>query len=80
MRHDFRFVNCTFESDGGHIYIDGGDRALTNWVFENCTFYKADRPGKMLGKNVRMNGVLIQNVNQLRQAGYEVSIPVKFER
>jgi polygalacturonase len=85
---NFRFVNCTFEGDGGHIYIDGGDRALTNVVFENCTFYKADRPGKLLGKNVspivfknvRMNGAVIRNVNQLKQAGYEVSVPVRFER
>ena len=85
---NFRFVNCTFEGDGGHIYIDGGDRALTNVVFENCTFYKADRPGKLLGKNVspivfknvRMNGAVIKNVNQLKQAGYEVSVPVRFER
>jgi hypothetical protein len=49
---DFRVVNSSFESDGGHIYIDGGDVPLTNFVFENCTFYKADRPGKLTGKNV----------------------------
>ena len=39
---DVRFVNCTFENDGGHIWIDGGDSPLTNFVFENCTFYHAD--------------------------------------
>ncbi len=36
---DFQFVNCSFENDGGHIYIDGGENALTNFVFENCTFH-----------------------------------------
>jgi len=84
---DFRVVNSSFESDGGHIYIDGGDVPLTNFVFENCTFYRADRPGKLTGKrvgpilfkNVKMNGAVLKNIEQLKQAGYEVDVPVKFE-
>jgi hypothetical protein len=31
---DFRFLNCTWEHDGGQIYIDGGDSELTNFVFD----------------------------------------------
>ena len=38
---DFKFVNTTFENEGGHIYIDGGKVPLTKFVFENCTFLKA---------------------------------------
>jgi len=30
--NDFKFVNTTFENDGGHIYIDGGPAHLTNFV------------------------------------------------
>jgi polygalacturonase len=85
---DFRFINSTFEDDGGHVYIDGGKAPLTNFVFENCTFGKATRPGMLMGtnvapilfKNVKMNGVLIQNAGQLARAGFEIFDPVKFER
>jgi hypothetical protein len=85
---DIRFVNCTFENDGGHIWIDGGDSPLTNFVFENCTFYHPTRPSLLAGKNVgpivfknvKIGGVKIRNADQLRRAGYEVSVPVKFER
>jgi hypothetical protein len=84
---DFRFVNCTFENDGGHIYIDGGESPLTNFVFENCTFYKATRPSLLMGKNVapivfknvKINGAVIRNADQLTRAGFELSVPVKFE-
>ena len=83
---DFRFVNTTFEPDGGHIYIDGGKAPLTNFVFENCTFQKPTRPGELMGSNVApilfkhitMNGKLVRNEEQLREAGYEVYVPVKF--
>jgi hypothetical protein len=84
---DIRFVNCTFENDGGHIYIDGGESPLTNFVFENCTFYHPTRPSLMMGKNVgpilfknvKIDGVAIRNADQLRRAGFDVSVPVKFE-
>jgi hypothetical protein len=46
---DFRVINSSFESDGGHIYIDGANVPLTNFVFESRTFYKADRSGKLIG-------------------------------
>jgi len=85
---DFRFVRCTFENDGGHIYIDGGDQPLTNFVFEDCTFYfRATRPGMLMGKNVgtvlfknvKFNGAAIESADQLKQAGFDVLVPVKFE-
>src|ERR1017187_5478750 len=85
---DFRFVNTTFENDGGHIYIDGGKAALTNFVFNNCTFGKATRPGMMMGNNigpivfrhVTMNVAMLRNGEQLKRNGYEISVPVKFEQ
>ena len=84
---DFKFVNTTFENGGGHIYIDGGKAALTNFVFENCTFRKATRPGMLMGskvapilfKNVKMNGTVLRKGDQLARGGYEVFVPVKFE-
>jgi hypothetical protein len=84
---DFKFVNTTFENDGGHIYIDGGKAPLTNFVFENCVFGKATRPGELMGtnvapilfKNVKMDGQLLRNADQLKRDGYEVYVPVKFE-
>ena len=84
---DFRFINTTFENDGGHIYIDGGKAALTNFVFENCTFGKATRPGMLMGSNVapivfkndRINGAVVRNGDQLKRDGYEIFVPVKFE-
>ncbi|MDP2895350.1 MAG: glycosyl hydrolase family 28-related protein, partial [bacterium] len=85
---DFRFVNCTFENDGGHIYIDGGEQPLTNFVFENCTFYsRPTRPGMLTGKNVapvlfknvKFNDLVISNAEQLERAGFDVLVPVKFE-
>ena len=57
---DFRFVNCTFENDGGHIYIDGGDMPLTNFAFENCVFHKTTKPSLMMGKHV--DPMLFKNV------------------
>jgi len=85
--NDFKFVNTTFENDGGHIYIDGGQAKLTNFVFENCTFGRATRPGDLMGdgvgpilfKNVKMKGVVMRSTEQLKRAGYEVYVPVKFE-
>ena len=84
---DFRFVNCTFESDGGQIYIDGGNNPVTNFAFENCTFYKAGKPGLIMGtqvapilfKNVKMNGEALKSADQLKAAGFDLSVPVKFE-
>jgi Pectate lyase superfamily protein len=84
---DFRFVNCSFENDGGHIYIDGGDLPLTNFVFENCVFYKTTKPNLMMGKNVapvvfknvKIDGAVIRNAEQLKRAGFDISVPVKFE-
>jgi hypothetical protein len=84
---DIRFVNCTFEKDGGYIWIDAGDSPLTNFVFENCTFYHATRPsllagknvGPILFKNVKIDGAVVRNADQLKRAGFEVLVPVKFE-
>jgi hypothetical protein len=84
---DFRFVNCTFENDGGHVYIDGGENPLTNFAFENCTFHKPTKPGLLMGrhvapvlfKNVEINGDVIQNAEQLARAGFDLSVPVNFE-
>ena len=84
---DFRFVNCSFENDGGQIYIDGGELPLTNFVFENCTFYKPSKPSLLMGphvgpvlfKNVRMNGAAMRNAEQLKRAGVDLSVPVRFE-
>jgi polygalacturonase len=84
---DFRFVNCTFESDGGHIYIDGGELPLTNFVFENCTFYKPSKPSLLMGKgvgpvlfkNLKMNGAAIRNAEQFKRAGVDLAVPVRFE-
>ena len=84
---DFRFVNCTFENDGGHVYIDGGDLPLTDFVFENCTFYKPSKPGLIMGqqvapvlfKNVKINAAAIRDAEQLKRAGFDLSVPVKVE-
>jgi hypothetical protein len=84
---DFHFINCTFEHDGGQIYIDGGDSPLTNFVFENCTFYTPSRPAKITGtniapivfKNVKLNDTLVRSVDQLTRAGWEISAPMRFE-
>jgi len=84
---DVRFVNCTFENDGGHLFIDAGDSPFTNLVFENCTFHHPTHPSLIAGKNVgpvlfkhvTINGVVIRNAGQLRRAGFDVSVPVKFE-
>ena len=84
---DFRFINCTWEHDGGQIYIDGGDSALTNFVFENCTFYTPSRPAKIMGKNVgpivfknvKLNGTVVKSVDQLTKAGWDISVPMKFQ-
>jgi hypothetical protein len=85
---DFRFVRCTFENDGGHIYIDGGDNPLTNFAFEDCTFYKATKPALLMGqrvaevlfKNVKINGTAIENTDQLKRAGFDLAVSVKVER
>jgi hypothetical protein len=84
---DFYFKNCTWEHDGGQIYIDGGDSPLTNFVFDNCTFYKPSRPAKISGtavapivfKNVKVEGTLVRNVDQLKRLGWDISVPMKFE-
>ena len=85
---DFHFLNCSFENDGGQVYIDGGDFPLTNFVFENCTFYKPNKPGLMMGKqvapvvfkNVRVNGTtLVRSAEDLKQAGFDLMVPVKCE-
>ena len=85
---DFHFLNCSFENDGGQVYIDGGDFPLTNFVFENCTFYKPYKPSLIMGKqvapivfkNVKVNGTtLVQSAEQLKQAGFDLMAPVKCE-
>ena len=84
---NLQFVNCSFESDGGQIYIDGGNNPLTNCVFENCTFEKPGKPGLIMGsqvgpvvfKHVTMGGKLIQSADQLTQSGFDLSVPAKFE-
>jgi hypothetical protein len=84
---DFYFKNCTWEHDGGQIYIDGGDSPLTNFVFDNCTFYKPSRPAKITGsavapivfKNVKVEGQLVRSVDQLKKLGWDISVPMKFE-
>jgi hypothetical protein len=83
---DFKFINCTFENDGGHIYIDGGKDPLTNFVFENCTFGHPTRPAQIMGagvapilfKNDRMNGVVLRSAEQLKRDNFELSVPVRF--
>ena len=85
--NDFRFIDTTFENDGGHIYIDGGKDPLTNFVFENCTFGRPTRPGMIMGsnvapvvfKNVRMNGESLRSADQLKRTGFEILVPVKVE-
>jgi len=60
---------------------------LTNFVFENCTFYPPSRPAKITGsnvgpilfKNVKVNGTLVRSIDQLRRAGWDISVPMKFE-
>jgi hypothetical protein len=84
---DFRFVNCTFENDGGHIYIDGGELPLTNFVFENCIFHKATKPSLLMGrhagpvlfKNLKIDGAAIGNAEELKRAGFDLSVPVTIE-
>ena len=84
---DFRFVHCSFESDGGQIYIDGGNYPLTNFVFDNCTFEKPGKPGLIMGsqvapilfKNVKMSGTVVQSADQIKQTGFDLQVPVKFE-
>lgn len=85
---DFRFINCTFENDGGHIYIDGGDLPLTSFLFENCVFYRTTKPSLIVGRrvdpvvfrNVRINGAVIGNAEELERAGFDLSVPVRIER
>ncbi len=84
---DFRFIDCSFENDGGAVYIDGGNLPLTNFAFENCVFYKPSKPGLIMGqhvapvlfKNVRINGAVIENAEQLERTGFDLSVPAKFE-
>jgi len=60
---------------------------LTNFVFENCTFYTPSRPAKISGtnvapivfKNVKLNETLVRSVDQLTRAGWDISVPMKFE-
>jgi hypothetical protein len=84
---DFRFVNCTFENDGGHVYLDGGENPVTNFIFENCVFHRPFKPGQITGrnvgpilfKNVSMNGAVVRNAEDLARAGLDISVPIKFE-
>ena len=84
---DFQFVHCSFESDGGQVYIDGGNEPLTNFVFENCTFYRPAKPSLIMGKqvapilfkHVTANGAVIKNAEELTQAGFDLSVPTRFE-
>lgn len=84
---DFKFVNTTFGDDGGHIYIDGGKDPVTNFVFENCNFGKATRPGMLMGTSVgpilfkhdTMNGDVVRSADQLKRDDYEIFVPVRFQ-
>lgn len=84
---DFRFVNCTFEEDGGAIYIAAGEAKLTNFVFENCTFYHPARSSLISGKNVSpvvfkncvSAGKVISSVDELRAVGFQLEVPIEFE-
>jgi hypothetical protein len=85
---DFRFVNCTFENDGGHIYIDGGEQSVKNFAFENCTFYaKPTRPSMLMGQNVspvlfkntKFNDTVIKNAEELQRMNFDLLVPVKVE-
>jgi hypothetical protein len=33
----------------------------------------------ILFKNVKLNGTLVRSIDQLRQAGWDISVPMKFE-
>jgi hypothetical protein len=35
--------------------------------------------GPILFKNVKVNGTLVTNIDQLRRAGWDISVPMKFE-
>jgi hypothetical protein len=84
---DFRFVHCSFESDGGQVYIDGGDYPLTNFAFENCTFYKPGKPSLIMGSKVapilfkgcKVESAALQSADQLKQTGFDLMVPAKFE-
>ena len=84
---DLEFVNCSFESDGGQIYIDGGDYPLTNFVFDHCTFYKPGKPSLIMGSKVapilfkgcQLEGAALKSEDQLRQTGFDLMVPAKFE-
>ena len=60
---------------------------LTNFAFENCTFQKPGKPGLIMGrqvapilfKNVKVNGSVIQNAEQMGEAGLELAVPARFE-
>jgi hypothetical protein len=60
---------------------------LTNFAFENCTFYKPSKPGLIMGrqaapilfKHVKINGALIENADELKGAGLDLSVPVTFQ-
>ena len=60
---------------------------MTNFVFDNCTFYTPSRPAKISGtamgpivfKNVKVNGSLVRSVDQLKRLGWDISVPMKFE-
>jgi hypothetical protein len=35
--------------------------------------------GPILFKNVKLNGTLVRSVDQLTRAGWDISVPMKFE-
>jgi hypothetical protein len=85
---DFKFIHCSFENDGGHIYIDSGEQSLTNFAFENCTFYaKPTRPSMLMGQNVspvlfkntKFNDTVIKNAEELQRMNFDLLVPVKIE-
>ena len=84
--NDFKFINTTFGTTAG-ISTSTAERSVTNFVFENCIFGDASRPGLMMGKGVgpilfkhdTMDGKALLSVEQLRRDGNEVDVPVKFE-
>jgi hypothetical protein len=58
-----------------------------HFAFENCTFSKPGKPGEITGtqaapilfKNVKMNGAVLHSAGQLKQTGFDLMVPARFE-
>jgi hypothetical protein len=40
---------------------------------------RGNKVGPILFKNLKINGVVVRNAEQLTKAGFDISVPVKFE-